>query len=70
MNVKVGQVAEYFDDTVIVTAVYPAGTMDVNYTRTNDTTLPMVGEAPIGFLSRPQAELVDMGNGRVIWNHE
>lgn len=62
-NIHVGQVAEYFDDKVEVTRV-DAKTFDVNYADC------IHNEPPIGFKSRPHAELVDMGNGRVIWNHE
>lgn len=63
MNVKVGQIAEYFDDKVEVVRV-DSKTFDVNYYDTP------YNAPPAGFLNRPHSELVNLGNGRVIWNHE
>ncbi len=68
-NVKVGQVCEISGgDSVVVTAVYPTTrTVDLDYTE-------MAGlehaSPPGSFLSRPTSEIVDLGNGRIIWNNE
>lgn len=68
-NIKVGQVAEYSCDKVIVTRVGHKD-MDLAYESLRVPGQPDHRAPPAGFLNRPQDELVDIGNGRVIWNHE
>jgi hypothetical protein len=61
---KIGQIAEYFASKVVVEAVdVNRKTMDINYH--DSASMP-----PTGWTNRPWAELVDMGEGRIIWNHE
>lgn len=70
-DVKVGQVCEIScGDSVIVTALYPTRqTLDLAYTNGTGVEAES-GDAPKGFLDRPMAEIVDLGEGRIIWNNE
>ncbi len=71
-NIKVGQIFEITDgDTAIVTKVYPTRkTVDLAYTNCKKDGPYMGGPPPSTFLDRPEAEFVDLGKGRLIWNHE
>ncbi len=71
-NIKVGQLCEISgDDSVIVTATNPVQkTVDLTYTNHAKTGPYEHGDPPPDFYGRHEDEIVDMGNGRVIWNSD